>query len=163
MSAAHVGTDGEEDAQGLAVYRFRLDKGVPPYLIALAIGDLAFRPIGPLTGVYAEPSVVDTAANEFVKSIDDRRGREATAPTGGRYDISCCRRRSVRRHENPTQTLRRPPLAGDRSLVSSSRTSWRTPGRAICDQRHLNDFWLNEGFTTYIESHHGGAARQALR
>jgi leukotriene-A4 hydrolase len=35
---------------------------IPSYLLALAVGDLAFRSLGPRTGVYAEPSVVEAAA-----------------------------------------------------------------------------------------------------
>src|SRR5207245_11102277 len=44
MSAEHAGADNEQDPQGNAVFRFRMDKRIPPYLIALAVGDLAFRP-----------------------------------------------------------------------------------------------------------------------
>src|SRR5438477_87086 len=46
-------------------YRFRQRQAIPSYLIALAVGDLQFRPIGRRTGVYAEPSVADRAAAEF--------------------------------------------------------------------------------------------------
>lgn len=46
MSAEHVGAGTERDAAGRAVYRFRMTNRIPPYLIALAIGDIAFRPIG---------------------------------------------------------------------------------------------------------------------
>ncbi|MEO5590268.1 MAG: aminopeptidase, partial [Gemmatimonadaceae bacterium] len=67
MSAEHVGMDGEKDPQGLGIFHFRMTHAIPPYLIALAVGDLAFRSIGKNTGVYAEPSVVGRAANEFVE------------------------------------------------------------------------------------------------
>ena len=39
-----------------------MEQPVPSYLIALAVGDLAFRELGPRSGVYAEPSLVDAAA-----------------------------------------------------------------------------------------------------
>ena len=39
-------------------YRFRMPLAIPSYLIALAVGDIAFEPTGNRTGVYAEPSVV---------------------------------------------------------------------------------------------------------
>ena len=64
MSAELLTPDGEPD-DGLTAYRFRLEQPIPPYLFALAIGDLAFREIGPRSGVWAEPSVVDSAAREF--------------------------------------------------------------------------------------------------
>ncbi len=47
------------------VYTFDMPDAVPPYLIALAVGDLEFRATGPRTGVYAEKSVVKAAAKEF--------------------------------------------------------------------------------------------------
>ncbi len=89
MSAEHFGTDAEKDAQGLATYRFRLDKPVPPYLLALAVGDIAFRPIGKNTGVYAEPAVVDKAASEFAE-VDEMiaAAEKLYGPyRWGRYDI----------------------------------------------------------------------------
>ncbi|MEP6742932.1 MAG: aminopeptidase, partial [bacterium] len=46
-------------------YSFKMLQPIPSYLIALAVGDLSFKSLGPRTGVYAEPSVVDKAANEF--------------------------------------------------------------------------------------------------
>src|SRR5215470_14712121 len=46
-------------------YRFEMKQPIPPYLIALAVGDLAFRAVGPRTGIYAEPGVVEKAAAEF--------------------------------------------------------------------------------------------------
>src|SRR5690606_19818365 len=66
MSAELLNPDGES-ADGRTAYRFRLEQPVPPYLIALAAGDLEFRDIGPRSGVWAEPSVVDDAAREFVE------------------------------------------------------------------------------------------------
>ena len=38
---------------------------IPPYLLALAVGDLASRELGPRSRVWAEPSVVEAAAWEF--------------------------------------------------------------------------------------------------
>ncbi|CAA9364035.1 MAG: Peptidase M1, membrane alanine aminopeptidase, partial [uncultured Gemmatimonadetes bacterium] len=55
MSAEMLTPEGEM-VEGGRAFRFRLDKPVPPYLIALAVGDLAFRALGPRTGVYTEPS-----------------------------------------------------------------------------------------------------------
>ena len=39
-------------------YRFDMPQPIPSYLLALAVGDLEFRPLGPQTGVYAEPALV---------------------------------------------------------------------------------------------------------
>ena len=55
------------DPEGLMDGSYRLDMAqpIPSYLVALAVGDLAFRPLSDRAGVYAEPSVVDVAAAEF--------------------------------------------------------------------------------------------------
>lgn len=156
MSAQHVGADGEKDAQGLTVYRFKMDHPIPPYLIALAVGDIAFRPIGTMTGVYAEPAVVDKAASEFREV--DQMVAAASKLYGpyrwGRYDILVLPPSfPFGGMENPTLTFATPTvLAGDRSLVSlvahELAHSWS--GNLVTNA-NWNDFWLNEGFTTYIE------------
>jgi leukotriene-A4 hydrolase len=157
MSAEHVGMDGEKDAQGLSVFRFKMSHPIPPYLIALAVGDIAFRPIGQNTGVYAEPSVVDRAATEF--SEVDKMVAAASKLYGpyrwGRYDILVLPPSfPFGGMENPTLTFATPTvLAGDKSLVSlvahELAHSWS--GNLVTNAT-WDDFWLNEGFTTYIES-----------
>jgi len=157
MSAQHAGTDGEKDPEGRSVYRFRMAHAIPPYLIALAVGDLSFRPIGTNTGVYAEPSVVERAAAEF--SEVDQMIAAAEKLYGpyrwGRYDILVLPPSfPFGGMENPTLTFATPTiLAGDKSLVSlvahELAHSWS--GNLVTNA-NWNDFWLNEGFTTYIES-----------
>jgi aminopeptidase N len=156
MSAQHVGVEGEKDAKGLTVFRFKMDKPIPPYLIALAVGDIAFRPIGTMTGVYAEPAVVDKAANEF-KEVDQMvaAASKLYGPyRWGRYDILILPPSfPYGGMENPTLTFATPTLlAGDRSLVNvvahELAHSWS--GNLVTNA-NWNDFWLNEGFTNYIE------------
>jgi leukotriene-A4 hydrolase len=156
MSAAHVGADGEKDAKGNTIFRFKMDKPIPSYLIALAVGDIAFRPIGTITGVYAEPSVVDKAASEF-KEVDQMvaAASKLYGPyRWGRYDILVLPPSfPYGGMENPTLTFATPTvLAGDRSLVSlvahELAHSWS--GNLVTNA-NWNDFWINEGFTDYIE------------
>ena len=157
MSAEHVGMDGEKDTLGLSVYRFRMTHPIPPYLIALAVGDIAFRPIGKNTGVYAEPSVVERAASEFDEV--DRMITAAEKLYGpyrwGRYDLLVLPPSfPFGGMENPTLTFATPSIiAGDKSLVSlvahELAHSWS--GNLVTNST-WKDFWLNEGFTTYIES-----------
>ena len=73
---------------------FSQQQPVPSYLVAIACGDLAFRPTSEYTGVFAEPSVVDSAAFEFSETekmvaagseITGRRYQEVW----GRYDVLC--------------------------------------------------------------------------
>ncbi|CAN5705997.1 M1 family metallopeptidase [soil metagenome] len=143
-----------EEAAG--EFRFEMPQPIPPYLIALAVGDLAFRPIGPRTGVYAEPAVIDRAAFEFE---DTERMIEVTeARFGpyrwGRYDILVLPPSfPFGGMENPRLTFATPTiLAGDRSLVSliahELAHSWS--GNLVSNAT-WRDFWLNEGFTTYLE------------
>src|SRR5687767_1016001 len=61
MSAQKNPTEKTSDG----VYEFEQPNAIPSYLMALAVGDLAFKSTGPRTGVYAEPGVVDKAAWEF--------------------------------------------------------------------------------------------------
>ncbi|MGK2960577.1 MAG: M1 family aminopeptidase/hydrolase, partial [Gemmatimonadaceae bacterium] len=157
MSAEHVGGEQVRDENGLSVFRFRMPHAIPPYLIALAVGDLAFRAIGSNTGVYAEPSVVERAANEFVE-VDEmiEAAEKLYGPyRWGRYDLLVLPPAfPFGGMENPMLTFATPTiLAGDRSLVSlvahELAHSWS--GNLVTNAT-WDDFWLNEGFTSYIES-----------
>lgn len=151
MSADRIEGKGEP-----GVFRFEMPQPIPSYLIALAVGDLAFRPIGPRTGVFAEPSVVEAAAREFadtekmVESVEKRFGPYRW----GRYDILVLPPSfPFGGMENPKLTFATPTvLAGDRSLVAlvahELAHSWS--GNLVTNAT-WRDFWLNEGFTTYLE------------
>lgn len=157
MSAEHVGIAGEKDQNGLSLFHFRMTHPIPPYLFALAVGDIAFRTIAKNTGVYAEPSVVDKAANEFAEV--DKMVSAAEKLYGpyrwGRYDILVLPPSfPFGGMENPRLTFATPTiLAGDRSLVSlvahELAHSWS--GNLVTNAT-WSDFWLNEGFTSYIEA-----------
>jgi hypothetical protein len=54
-----------EDLGDRRAFRFEMDNPVPPYLIAIAAGDIDFRALGPRTGVWSEPEVLDRAAAEL--------------------------------------------------------------------------------------------------
>jgi aminopeptidase N len=156
MSAELLTPDGEA-VDGRTAFRFRLDQPVPPYLIALAAGDLEFRDIGPRSGVWAEPEVVDAAAQEFgeVEEMIDAAERLYGPYRWGRYDILVLPPSfPFGGMENPRLTFATPTiLAGDRSLVSlvahELAHSWS--GNLVTNAV-WSDFWLNEGFTTYIEA-----------
>lgn len=157
MSAEHVGPEAVKETGGLVSYRFRMTHPIPPYLIALGIGDIAFRAIGARTGVYAEPTVVDRAAAEFGEV--DQMIAAAEKLFGpyrwGRYDLLVLPPSfPFGGMENPTLTFATPTvLAGDRSLVSlvahELAHSWS--GNLVTNAT-WEDFWLNEGFTVYLES-----------
>ena len=138
------------------VYHFRMPQRIPSYLLALAVGDLEFRPLGPRSGVYAEPNVVEQAAWELAdtpKMID--AAEKLYGPyRWGRYDVLILPSSfPFGGMENPRLTFATPTiLARDRSLVSliahELAHSWS--GNQVTNAT-WNDFWLNEGFTTYVE------------
>jgi aminopeptidase N len=156
MSAEQLTPEGEP-AGGGTTYRFRLGNPVPPYLIALAIGDLAFREIGPRSGVWAEPDVVERAAYEFadLEAMMDAAEALYGPYRWGRYDVLVLPPSfPFGGMENPRLTFATPTiLAGDRSLVSliahELAHSWS--GNLVTNATWA-DFWLNEGFTTYFEN-----------
>jgi len=156
MSAEALTPDGK-DAGGNRVFEFRLTQPVPPYLIALAIGDLSFRPLGPRTGVFAEPSVVEAAASEFgeLEQMVEAAERLLGPYRWGRYDVLVLPPSfAFGGMENPRVTFATPTvLAGDRSLVSllahELAHSWS--GNLVTNAT-WRDFWLNEGVTTYVEN-----------
>ncbi|MEX0891068.1 MAG: M1 family metallopeptidase [Gemmatimonadota bacterium] len=155
MSAEMLTPEGEPTDSG-SVYRFRMEEPIPPYLIALAVGDLEFRTLGPRSGVYAEPSVVADAAHEFadVEAMIDAAEELYGPYRWGRYDLLVLPPSfPFGGMENPRLTFATPTiLAGDRSLVSlvahELAHSWS--GNLVTNAT-WRDFWLNEGFTTYIE------------
>src|SRR4051812_29303839 len=149
--------DGKAMGGGGRAFRFRMDKPVAPYLIALAVGDIGFKSLGPRTGIYAEPATLDAAAWEFADA--EKMVAAAEALYGpyrwGRYDILILPPSfPFGGMENPTLTFATPTaIAGDRSLVSliahELAHSWS--GNLVTNAT-WNDFWLNEGVTTYIQS-----------
>ncbi|MBU2398067.1 MAG: aminopeptidase, partial [Alphaproteobacteria bacterium] len=58
MSAEGLTETGESAGPGQSAWRFRMTNPVPPYLIAIGIGDVAFRAIDERTGVWTEPSML---------------------------------------------------------------------------------------------------------
>lgn len=139
------------------VYTFNMPQPIPSYLLALAVGDLEFRAIGPRTGVYAEPAVVEKAAWEFADTeIMMAVAEQLYGPyRWGRYDLLILPPSfPFGGMENPRLTFLTPTvLAGDRSLVAlvahELAHSWS--GNLVTNAT-WNDFWLNEGFTTYLEN-----------
>lgn len=138
------------------VYRFKMPQRIPSYLLALAVGDLEFRPLGPTSGVYALPTVIERAAWELADTPKMIAAAEKLYGPyrWGRYDVLILPASyPYGGMENPRLTFATPTiLAGDRSLVSliahELAHSWS--GNLVTNAT-WNDFWLNEGFTTYFE------------
>lgn len=136
-------------------YEFTMPQPIPSYLIALAIGDLQFKPMGERTGVYAEPSILNTAIAEFADTESMLLATEAKygAYSWGRYDLLILPPSfPFGGMENPRLSFITPTvIAGDKSLVSliahELAHSWS--GNTVTNAT-WRDLWLNEGFTTYL-------------
>lgn len=138
------------------LYTFKMAQPISPYLIAIAVGDIAYKAVSNRTGIYAEKSMLDKAHYEFsdmenmVATAEELYGAYAweqfdvivlppSFPFGGM--------------ENPRLTFATPTvIAGDKSLTSliahELAHSWS--GNLVTNAT-WDDFWLNEGFTVYFE------------
>ncbi|MCZ4409860.1 M1 family metallopeptidase [Cryomorphaceae bacterium 1068] len=152
LMSAENPTEMNEDG----VYEFKMDKPIPPYLMALAVGDLAFESLGEHTGVYAEPGMLAASAYEFADMEKMLlAAEELYGPySWGRYDVLVLPPGfPFGGMENPKLTFATPTIiAGDRSLTSliahELAHSWS--GNLVTNAT-WDDFWLNEGFTVYFE------------
>lgn len=137
-------------------YEFDMQQAIPPYLMALAVGELQFRQVGGRTGVYTEKPMLDAAAKEFVDLEDMVKAAEKLygAYRWERYDVLICPPGfPIGGMENPRLTFATPTIiAGDRSLVSliSHELAHSWSGNLVTNAT-WSDFWLNEGFTVYVE------------
>ncbi|MBW2456713.1 MAG: leukotriene A4 hydrolase C-terminal domain-containing protein [Deltaproteobacteria bacterium] len=155
MSAA-PGTEEPSSTPELRTLAFAMPQPIPSYLLALAVGDLDSRDLGPRTRVYAEPGVVEGAAWEFAEVEQMLEAAETLFGTypWERYDfIVLPPSFPMGGMENPRMTFLTPTLlAGDRSLVSvlahELAHSWT--GNLINNATN-EEFWLNEGWTVYAE------------
>ena len=140
----------------LIEWNFRQNVPIPPYLIAIACGELSSQKLGPRCRVWSEPGILDRAAWEFADTekilcaaeeicgpykfgIYDLLVLPSSFPYGGM--------------ENPCLTFVTPTLiSGDRSLVSvvahEIAHSWS--GNLVTNA-NWEHFWLNEGLTVFIE------------
>ncbi|HSG53509.1 MAG TPA: M1 family metallopeptidase [Rheinheimera sp.] len=138
-------------------YFFSMPQAIPPYLIAIAAGDLQFKAMSEQTGVYAESYILDAAAKEFDST---QQMIDANEPIygdyrWGRYDLLILPPSfPFGGMENPRLSFITPTVvAGDSSLVNliahELAHSWS--GNLVTNAT-WRDLWLNEGFTSYVEN-----------
>ena len=146
----------EVGAAGRAIDHFCMPQPIPPYLLALAVGDVASRELSSRVRVWAEPPQLDAAAREFsgVEAMIEAAERLFGAYDWERFDLLVMPPSfPYGGMENPRLTFLTPSLiAGDRSLVNvvahELAHSWT--GNLVSNAT-AEHFWLNEGFTVYAE------------
>ncbi len=153
---ALMSAENPQERNDSGVYHFNMPTPIPAYLMALAVGDIAFKSIDDRTGVYAEKGMIDKVYYEFqnIGSMVNNAEQLYGPYRWGRYDVLVLPPGfPIGGMENPRLTFCTPTvIAGDRSLVSliahELAHSWS--GNLVTNAT-WNDFWLNEGFTDYFE------------
>ena len=160
----------QTESSSKSTFSFNQPIPIPTYLIALAVGDLEKRSLGPRCTLYAEPASVEKAAWEFQETEDflDIAIDICGPYEWGNYDLLLLPPSfPYGGMENPNTTFVTPTLiAGDRSLVAviahEITHSWT--GNLVTNAT-WGHFWINEGFTKYVErliigEKYGEASRQ---
>ncbi|XP_021060252.1 leukotriene A-4 hydrolase isoform X2 [Mus pahari] len=158
MSAIRDGEAPDPEDPSRKIYRFNQKVPIPCYLIALVVGALESRQIGPRTLVWSEKEQVEKSAYEFsetesmLKIAEDLGGPYVW----GQYDLLVLPPSfPYGGMENPCLTFVTPTLlAGDKSLsnVIAHEISHSWTGNLVTN-RTWDHFWLNEGHTVYLERH----------
>lgn len=146
-----------ESCDEVNVYKFKQPIPIPSYLVAIASGKILSAPIGPRSDVYCEEPKIDQCQWEFEQDMElfievaekltfkyewskfDVLVLPLSFPYGGM--------------ENPNITFATPSLlCKDRSqvkvLAHELAHSWAGNLVTNCSWEH---FWLNEGWTVYLE------------
>ena len=154
---ALMSAENPQQASDDGRYRFDMKQPIPSYLMSIAIGRLAFEPISDRAGIYAEPERLAASVHEFADT--ERMIAVAESLYGdyrwGRYDLLILPPSfPYGGMENPRLSFITPTvIAGDRSLVAliahELAHSWS--GNLVTNN-DWNAFWLNEGFTSYVEN-----------
>ena len=159
MSANETSVTAVDDTYNVS--KFDCAIPIPSYLIAIAIGDLEYKSLGRRVGVITEPSQMEKVATELedmgdlLDAVEEYMGDyiwgnytiivlPPSFPMGGM--------------ENPLLTFASPTIiVGDKSQVyvatHEMAHSW-TGNEITCE--NWENFWLNEGFTVFIERHVSG-------
>ncbi|CAM4874791.1 unnamed protein product [Rotaria socialis] len=138
-------------------FYFEQQQAIPSYLIAIAVGKLTSYDLSPRIRVWTESSMIQQCqyefehAEQFLTAAEQLLGKyqwkrydflvlPPSFPYGGM--------------ENPCMNFLTPTLlAGDRSLISTivheMTHSWT--GNLVTNE-NWEHFWLNEGFTSFIEA-----------
>lgn len=151
MSALRCESDSETGTT-----KFKQEVKIPSYLLALVVGKLESRSLGPISALWAEEGNIDAAAYEF----SETKNMLATAEqicgkyVWKQYDLLVMPPSfPYGGMENPCLTFITPTLlAGDKSLanVVAHEIAHSWTGNLVTN-KNFEHFWLNEGFTVFVE------------
>ena len=154
MAAEQVGAEERGESR---IFRFKMPQPIPSYLFAIGAGNLVFRELGPRTGIFAEPEIIKAAVWEFAEN--EAKIVEAEKLLGpylwGRYDLLILPPSfPYGGMENPRLTFLTPTaILGNRGqthlITHELAHAWT--GNLVTNAT-WEDFWLNEGWTTYAET-----------
>ncbi|XP_077986045.1 aminopeptidase B-like [Glandiceps talaboti] len=139
------------------IFKFKMTKPIPAYLVAMAVGDIKSANIGPRSRVWTEPNKLEAAKAEFDGVVEEfiSTAEKLYGPyVWGRYDLLIMPPSfPFGGMENPCLTFVTPCLiVGDKSLTDvvmhEIAHSWF--GNLVTNA-NWSDFWLNEGLTMYAQ------------
>merc|ERR1711953_1288552 len=149
--------DGEDQvSQEKKISKFIQKVPIQSYLIAIAVGEVESRKIGPRTHVWSEREFVEKAAFDFSETESFlKTAEELCGPyVWGNYDVLVLPPSfPFGGMENPCLTFATPTLlSGDKSnadvIAHEIAHSWT--GNLVTNV-NFEHFWLNEGFTVFTE------------
>lgn len=159
MSAVGTGSSVHPQNPDLMVFTFTQKVVIPSYLIALVVGPLVSQQVGPRSKVWTEKEMLEISAWEFAEVESQLAvAEEITFPyVWGTYDLLILPPSfPYGGMENPCLTFVTPTLlvgeGGGRPLtdVVAHEISHSWTGNLVTT-RTWEHFWLNEGFTVFLE------------
>ena len=132
---------------------------IPNYLMAIVVGDLVYQSTGPNTGVITEPENIQTVAtclSDLQQYLNVAEAYVQQPYIWGNYTVVVMPPSfPMGGMENPLLTFASPTIITDDKsqvyvAVHEICHSWT--GNTVT-MNNWEDFWLNEGFTVFIERH----------
>lgn len=152
-----MSAENNPEWQSNGIYKFSMPQPIPPYLIAIAAGNIHYKKMSKQTAIYAEPQYLESAAKEFedTQEMIDKAEKLYGKYRWSDYDLLILPPSfPFGGMENPRLSFITPTvIAGDKSLVNliahELAHSWS--GNLVTNAT-WRDLWLNEGFTSYVEN-----------